>query len=438
MHLRRGRPQSDLPLPGPPMSYPVMQISGLSKRYRLGEYAGDAQLREAVMRVIQRVRERQREPEKSVWALKDVSFEVQQGEVLGVVGRNGAGKSTLLKLLSRITYPTSGSAKVRGRVASLLEVGTGFSEELTGRENIYLNGSVHGMKKTEITRRLDEIVEFSGVSQFIDTPIKRYSSGMRLRLGFAVAAHLSPDILLVDEVLAVGDADFQKKCLNTMGDLRSSGRTVLFVSHNMAAVESLCTRCLWIEGGKLRADGEARTVVGEYMRTFAEASSGEVSLADMEPRMGNGDARFTSLEFLNEAGEPMNYIRSGDRLTMRLRYNAKVRLRDLVVGINWYSEYGTLVAANNNWVTGNDIPLVEPGDGIADFQIDCLYLLPGRYYLSFHLGKWPDYYDGLTNRVAFDVESSDYYGSGRGIENRFGLTFFPSRWISVPPQDISR
>jgi lipopolysaccharide transport system ATP-binding protein len=417
------------------MSEPVLSVSRLRKQYRLGEYSGDTMLREAIMRAVARIGRRQPKEQRIIWALDDVSFDVQRGEVLGIIGRNGAGKSTLLKLLSRITYPTSGSLQVSGRVASLLEVGTGFHEELTGRENIFLNGSILGMKKREIERRLDEIIAFSGVEAFIDTPIKRYSSGMRLRLGFAVAAHLSPDILLVDEVLAVGDADFQKKCLNAMDDLRSGGRTVLFVSHNMAAVESLCRRCIWIDAGRIRADGDARTVVAEYMRTFAQASTGRVALENIESRSGNGEGRFLRIEFLNGAGEITNFIRSGDRLTMRLHYRAHRTLRDLVVGINIHNEYGTLVAASNNWATGDDIPIVEAGEGYADFEIDCLYLLPGRYFLSLWLGKWSNLQDVLKNCIHFDVEASDYYGSGRGIDGSFGLMFFPSRWRSCAPQE---
>lgn len=418
------------------MSYPVLQVSHLSKRYRLGEFSGDTQLREVISGAIAKLVKRERDDvqKQDLWALQDVSFEVRKGEVLGIIGRNGAGKSTLLKLLSRITYPTSGSLKVAGRVASLLEVGTGFHEELTGRENIYLNGSILGMSRTEIDQQMEAIVTFSGVEKFIDTPIKRYSSGMRLRLGFAVAAHLSPDILLLDEVLAVGDADFQKKCLNAMEGLHHSGRTVLFVSHNMAAVESLCTRVIWIDGGKIRADGDARTIVGEYMKTFAQASSGRVALDSIESRSGNGDGRFTSIEFMNGDGEITNYIRSGDKLTVRLHYRAHRRLVDLVTGINILNEYGTLIAASNNWATGDDIAVVEVGDGYADFEIDCLYLLPGRYYLSLWLGKWSNLHDVLKNCIHFDVDPSDYYGSGRGIDSSFGVLFLPSRWKSCPPQ----
>jgi lipopolysaccharide transport system ATP-binding protein len=417
------------------MSYPVLRVSHLSKRYRLGEFSGDAQLREVISEAFSRLIRRERKEKQDLWALNDISFEVKKGEVLGIIGRNGAGKSTLLKLLSRITHPTSGSLKVSGRIASLLEVGTGFHEELTGRENIYLNGSILGMRHGEIDARIDDIISFSGVEKFIDTPIKRYSSGMRLRLGFAVAAHLSPDILLLDEVLAVGDADFQKKCLNAMDDLHKSGRTVLFVSHNMAAIESLCTRCIWIDAGRIRADGDARTIIAEYMKTFAQAAAGAVNLEGIESRSGNGAGRFTNVEFVNGAGEITNFIRSGDKVTLRLHYRANKVLRDLVIGINIHNEYGTLIAASNNWATGDDIPLVEEGDGFADFEIDQLYLLPGRYYLSLWLGKWSDPLDVLKSCLSFDVESADYYGSGRGIDGSFGVVFFPSRWKSCAPQE---
>jgi len=227
-------------------------------------------LREQIVELIKHPFGRRATEAESIWALRDVSFEVDEGEVVGIIGRNGAGKSTLLKILSKITYPTSGKVKVKGRVASLLEVGTGFHEELTGRENVYLNGSILGMRKREVDERLDAIVAFSGVEQFIDTPIKRYSSGMRLRLGFAVAAHLEPDVLIVDEVLAVGDAGFQKKCIATMEGLRKGGRTVLFVSHNLAAVENLCSRGIWIDAGKIRMDGGVTDAIKGYMGSFVD------------------------------------------------------------------------------------------------------------------------------------------------------------------------
>ncbi len=248
-----------------------VEIQCLSKRYRLGRTQHDQMLREQLVELVKRPFGRRQNESESIWALRDISFDVDEGEVVGIIGRNGAGKSTLLKILSRITYPTSGSVKVNGRIASLLEVGTGFHHELTGRENIYLNGSILGMTKKEVHSKFDAIVAFADVDKFIDTPIKRYSSGMRLRLGFAVAAHLETDILFVDEVLAVGDVGFQKTCLKTMDDLRRNGRTVIFVSHNLAAVENLCTRAIWIDNGVMREDGDVKKVIGSYMSTFAVA-----------------------------------------------------------------------------------------------------------------------------------------------------------------------
>jgi lipopolysaccharide transport system ATP-binding protein len=250
-----------------------IQVEHLSKEYRLGKMSQGTMLRERLANFLTNPFAKETVSAESIWALKDVSFAIQEGEIVGIVGRNGAGKSTLLKVLSKITYPTSGRVRVRGRVASLLEVGTGFHEELTGRENIQLNGSILGMKQREVEAKLDQIIEFAGVARFIDTPIKRYSSGMRLRLGFAVAAHLDPDVLIVDEVLAVGDAGFQKKCLSVMEDLRKGGRTVLFVSHNMAAVENLCSRGIWIDSGRVREDGPTHGVIASYLSSFAESQA---------------------------------------------------------------------------------------------------------------------------------------------------------------------
>jgi lipopolysaccharide transport system ATP-binding protein len=247
----------------------AITAAGLSKRYRIGELQSSyGTLRESLVRVAKRaVRGRHRPHHEEIWALRDVSFDVPEGQVLGVIGRNGAGKSTLLKILTRITTPTNGRAEIRGRVGSLLEVGTGFHPELTGRENVFLNGSVLGMKRKEITGKLDEIVEFAGIERFIDTPVKRYSSGMYVRLAFAVAAHLEPEILLVDEVLAVGDADFQRRCLGRMEDFGQSGRTVLFVSHNMPAIARLCHRTILLSDGQIERDGPSPDVVAHYLQS---------------------------------------------------------------------------------------------------------------------------------------------------------------------------
>jgi len=255
------------------------------------------------------------------WALKDVNFEVGQGEVLGVIGRNGAGKSTLLKVLSRITEPSAGWAEVTGRTGSLLEVGTGFHPELTGRENIYLNGSILGMRKAEIRTRFDEIVEFAEMERFLDTPVKRYSSGMSVRLAFAVAAHLEPEILLVDEVLAVGDVAFQRKCLGKMGAVAGEGRTVLFVSHNMAAVSSLCTRGVLIDGGRLVWSGSPQSTIERYLATSPGDRS--ISLRDRTDRRGAGRIRFTEVTIANARRETVDSVTSGQDVTIAVDFEVQ-------------------------------------------------------------------------------------------------------------------
>jgi lipopolysaccharide transport system ATP-binding protein len=296
------------------MSRTVIRVEDLSKLYRLGE-VGTGSLAHDVNRWWHRLRgkedpysqvgqvnDRNKKLEGDwVWALKDINFEVQQGDVLGIIGRNGAGKSTLLKILSRVTAPSSGEIKVKGRIASLLEVGTGFHPELTGRENIYLNGAVLGMRKQEIDRKLDEIVDFSGCAAYLDTPVKRYSSGMQVRLAFAVAAHLEPEILIVDEVLAVGDAEFQKKCLGRMGQVSREGRTVLFVSHNMVAVQSLCTRALHLEDGALKMDGAVGPIVASYLKRGGSVES-ERSWPDAATAPGSDEVRITRISI--RAAEP--------------------------------------------------------------------------------------------------------------------------------------
>ncbi len=405
-------------------------IDRLSKRYQIGNLQKDTTLRERIVGFFQDPFGRSRGESASIWALQDVSFSIKAGEVVGIIGRNGAGKSTLLKILSRITYPTSGEVRVQGRVASLLEVGTGFHEELTGRENIYLNGSILGMSKKEVTSRFDEIVEFSGVQQFIDTPIKRYSSGMRLRLGFAVAAHLDPDVLIVDEVLAVGDAGFQKKCLAIMGDLRTGGRTVLFVSHNMAAVENLCSRGIWIDGGRLKEDGPAQTVIASYMNTFASAPQEIHDFSEVQGRHGSGEIRFTGATFLSLDGQPQGITRSGDGIVVRLSYLAESPIPRPSFGFRLYTEMGTLITETSTWHHAIEIPLLPPGPGVVDLRIESLNLMPARYYLSIWLsGESGKIYDGLEHAVALEVESANIYQAGRTWDSRYGIAFFPQRWI---------
>jgi lipopolysaccharide transport system ATP-binding protein len=404
-------------------------VEELSKRYELGALQHETQLRDQLVHLL-RAPFRRREPKEILWALRDVSFKVDEGEVVGIIGRNGAGKSTLLKILSKITYPTSGRVRARGRVASLLEVGTGFHEELTGRENIFLNGSILGMKKKEVDAKLDAIVEFSGVERFIDTPIKRYSSGMRLRLGFAVAAHLEPDVLIVDEVLAVGDAAFQKKCISAMQDLRGGGRTVLFVSHNMAAVENLCSRGIWITNGSIRLDGPTHEVIEAYMGSFASADSAFRELTAAEGRRGTGEIRFTRVEFLSTDRNLQTVTRCGKSLVIRLHYRANEPIERPAFALKIYTELGTLVTDTGTWLHGLDIPLVPAGDGYLELEIDSLNIMPGRYSLSLFLDSCVEkrVYDSLEHAVHLDIEEAPIYGTSRRIDSRFGLVFFPQRW----------
>lgn len=403
-----------------------IEIDSLSKCYRLGGRERSGQLREHLMRMLHpSLRRSKREV---IWALRDVSFQVPEGQVIGIIGPNGAGKSTLLKILSRITYPTGGSIRVRGRVASLLEVGTGFHEELTGRENVYLNGSILGMRRREIDRHFDAIVEFSGLTQFLDTPIKRFSSGMRLRLGFAVAAHLDPDVLIVDEVLAVGDAGFQKKCISAMEDLRSGGRTVLFVSHNMAAVENLCSRGLWIDRGEVRMDGAAKEVIKGYLGSYASEQSDGQAL-QFEGRTGTGEVRFTHLELLGVDGAVSPVIQSGDGVTIRMHFRAERRVDHPSFTVRLYTGMGTLISETSTGLHGVTIAAIDPGEGCIDLELNALNLIPDRYALMFAISSGTDgrVWDADV-RAFLDVEPSAAAGTVRGLNSRFGIVYFPQRW----------
>jgi lipopolysaccharide transport system ATP-binding protein len=317
----------------------AIEAEALSKRYRIGQMqAAYGTLRDSMARAAARLRGRIEPHERQeIWALRDVSFSVREGEVLGVIGRNGAGKSTLLKVLTRITAPTSGRAVIRGRVGSLLEVGTGFNPELTGRENVFLNGSILGMKRREIQRKFDDIVEFSGIEKFIDTPVKRYSSGMYVRLAFSVAAHLEPEILLVDEVLAVGDAEFQQRCLGRMEDFSGTGRTVLFVSHNMQTINQLCERTIWLDGGTIVADGDPSDVVTQYLMHSSYTSGSEISWPDDESAPGDDLARLLAARIVDENWNTVDTIDVRDPVGIEIRYRvlrkgppvfAKIRVHD--------------------------------------------------------------------------------------------------------------
>ncbi len=367
---------------------PVIEVANLGKRYRISHQRsrGDDGLRHALNAALTaplrtlRNRRREHTQVEDFWALNGVNFSVRQGDVLGVIGRNGAGKSTLLKLLSEITEPTTGRIHLRGRVASLLEVGTGFHPELTGRENIYLNGAILGMTKAEIVRKFDEIVDFSEVEQFLDTPVKRYSSGMYVRLAFAVAAHLEPEVLVVDEVLAVGDADFQKKCLGKMGDVSRQGRTVLFVSHNMLAVAKLCTRGIVLDKGVVAFDGGATEAVARYQIGSTEAASHE-DLERERRAFGTTQVRFVDWQLVDGSLGLPHTCYSRDQCTFRFTFVCRRPLERVHFGFNIRSSDDTLLVAGHSQENRSTPPGVRVGDHYVDWQLK-VPLKPGLYRLE--------------------------------------------------------
>lgn len=373
----------------------ILKAENISKQYRLG-VVGTGTLSHDINRLWYKIRGKEdpylkigavndrSSSEKSdyVWALRDINFEIQKGEVLGIIGKNGAGKSTLLKLLSRVTTPTTGVIKTRGSIASLLEVGTGFHPELTGRENVFLNGAILGMTKDEIASKLDEIIAFSGCEMYIDTPVKRYSSGMKVRLGFAVAAHLEPDILVVDEVLAVGDAEFQKKAIGKMQDIsHGGGRTVLFVSHNMASVKSLCSRSIVLENGGIIFDGDTDTAVDFYLARGTEQEN--LELKTRTDRMGNGDMKLIGVSFFNHSGMETNQIVSGDMLRMELTFEKNkpnIDFSKLFIGVNFKDEHQQVVLAYLSDEMGSDFTSLATTDKVV-LNIPHFNLRAGTYFV---------------------------------------------------------
>jgi len=388
----------------------AIRVASLSKSYRIGAQAGYRTLRETIHDLFRR-----REPGDVLWALRDVSFEVAKGDVVGIVGRNGAGKSTLLKVIARITSPTAGRVELAGRTGSLLEVGTGFHPELTGRENIFLNGVILGMKRAEIARKFDEIVVFADLERFLDTPVKWYSSGMYLRLAFSVAAHLETEILLADEVLAVGDAAFQKKCLGKMSDVARAGRTVLFVSHNMAAIENLCRRALWLEAGRLRMEGASRDVLAAYAATVNERK--EADLSARTDRRGTGDVVFTRIALDDRP----------DGVTVRLGYRAKRRAPSSHVWVDIRTQLGTVIAG----FASTDVscyPTLE-GEGTIEVAIEPMNLLPGKYLLSAYVSDGQTIFDEVEAIGTLEVPARDVHGTGASLEQSYrGLVYWKARW----------
>jgi lipopolysaccharide transport system ATP-binding protein len=379
------------------MSNLAIRVENLSKLYRIGQLDSHKTLRDALsnaawrpVRMIQSLVNGVKEGQvanNTIWALKDVSFEVEQGEVVGIIGRNGAGKSTLLKILSRITEPTTGRVEGYGRVGSLLEVGTGFHPELTGRENVYLNGAILGMKKAEMNRKFDEIVAFAEIERFLDTPVKRYSSGMYVRLAFAVAAHLEPEILIVDEVLAVGDAEFQRKCLGKMGDVAKSGRTVLFVSHNMNAVQRLCTHSIELSHGRLVVQGPTADVVVHYLSNDMAVISPRqwVDLTN-QARIGTQAAHFEALSYssLTETAGFKAYPEGP--LTVQLAIHSDINRSVGSIAVIFYDEHGTKLVNADTLALGQSVSL-KRGRNVLTFNLDTLHLNPGTYVIGLWLAS---------------------------------------------------
>lgn len=420
------------------MSNIAIKVKGLGKRYRIGaEHEVHKTLKEKLtqtaakpFKVVKSLaignRHNGSKQREMIWALKDVSFEIGRGEVVGVIGRNGAGKTTLLKILSRITEPTEGFADINGRVGSLLEVGTGFQPELTGRENIFLNGAILGMKHAEIRKKFDQIVAFAEVEKFIDTPVKHYSSGMYVRLAFAVAAHLNPEILLVDEVLAVGDVDFQKKCVGSMQSVAESGRTVLLVSHNLGLIESLCHRALLLDNGRVVATGPTERVIADYVSTSQLCASED--LADHPRQVNKSSAWFSRIQILNQQGEPAREFRAGDELTVKLGVSIESEILQPWIGIRIRTPTDQLICHIANREAGYRLPAISSESEI-ECRVSSLNLLPGRYIIDLLLADMLNrHYDKLSGAAYFDVREADIWQSGMPMNQAYGLVFFPSQW----------
>jgi lipopolysaccharide transport system ATP-binding protein len=410
------------------MTQLAVRVQELGKEYEIGLRAEKYKtLRDTLMSMASapaRLFRRRREREK-IWALRDVSFDVFQGEVVGIVGRNGAGKSTLLKILARITDPTRGVAEIHGRVASLLEVGTGFHPELTGRENIFLNGAILGMRRAEIARKFDEIVAFSEVEQFIDTPVKRYSSGMYLRLAFAVAAHLEPEILLVDEVLAVGDAEFQKKCLGKMGDVAREGRTVLFVSHNMSAVQALCPRSILLRGGAVVMDASTSDVLREYLGYLHASAS--TAFENNPERRGDGSIRLTGARILDDDGRMIEHLVAGTPVTFEFAYENRIGADRVELNVAIINHLGIAVTHFSTRVAGFVVVGLGP-TGIWTCRIPKLPLPPGEYRVAVSVSYLDQNTDQIPNALAFSVDSSIFFPTGRVPKINYGAALVEHAW----------
>jgi lipopolysaccharide transport system ATP-binding protein len=424
------------------MSYPTIRVEQLSRRYRLGGQGRSYRtfrdtITDAIAAPLRRIGRQPDGPleRRTIWALKDLTFDIQPGEVVGIVGQNGAGKSTLLKVLCRITEPTSGQVQIRGRTASLLEVGTGFHPELTGRENIYLNGAILGMTGREITRKFHEIVAFAEVERFIDTPVKRYSSGMYLRLAFAVAAYLEPEILMVDEVLAVGDYAFQDRCIRRMQETSYSGRTVLFVSHNLPTLQRLCHRGILLHQGSILADGKMSDIIATYIRKQRSGSTGFSRLEAHPGRRPGSEPLFQAIGVRKEDAGPAqgDVIRPGDTIQVQVTYSADPPLKDPNIGLAVRDErHGSPVFGFNSRMTG------WRAEGITSSTVTTICILPrlplspGRYWIDLWLGDGYGDRDAIERAISFDVGGSDYYGTGIMPGADLGHWLVKPNWNLLP------
>lgn len=408
----------------------AIELNGIGKRYRIGDVERYRALRDVLTQAWSRRAARgPRRQEPHLWALRDVTLAIPAGAVVGIIGRNGAGKSTLLKVLARITEPTEGTGIIRGRVGSLLEVGTGFHPELTGRENVYINGGVLGMRRKEISRKFDEIVAFAEVERFIDTPVKHYSSGMQVRLAFAVAAHLEPEILLVDEVLAVGDAAFQKKCFSKVSDVARQGRTVLLVSHNLAPLQSFCDQAYLVEGGRIAASGDISAVITRYIESVGSAET--TPLADVRDRRGDGRMRISELRLCGRDGEAVDPV-CGAPLRLVLRYRGTPPLRNVQVAIGVYTMLGegVLYLANDLVGVADDL---QDAEGELTCELERLPLVGGSYSVNIDCTVGGILADSVSGATRLDVTEGDFFGSGRLPPRGFGSLVVPQRWSVTRP-----
>jgi lipopolysaccharide transport system ATP-binding protein len=425
----------------------VITVENLSKRYIIGHQKQQryTALRDVLADGAKRIGNKLIHPfakpsddptHEEFWALRDVSFDIQEGDRVGIIGRNGAGKSTLLKILSRITEPTSGRVSIRGRVASLLEVGTGFHPELTGRENIFLNGAILGMSKAEIKSKFDEIVAFAEVERFLDTPVKRYSSGMYVRLAFAVAAHLEPEILIVDEVLAVGDAQFQKKCLGKMEEVGKEGRTVLFVSHNMAAIQKLCRRAILLERGSVQFEGPSEIAMSHYLVGGDENSERVFSVDQNKLKACHGKGvDIINIQMLSGSGAYLKNLQTNDPTIIRIDYKTSEKMSSSPIAFIVQVKATTgqeIFRLSTMPISGYEIDHLGRS-GYIDLMLDSIPLVGGHYYLDVGVSRPSVEYLYIVNEVAnFFVSSKDVYGSGVAIEQNRGLIVLSHKWSHHP------